>query len=226
MIAMDMEFNGCRFSLELGKVKEYYRQLNIRTGELTRNVTWVSPAGEEIQFQFQRIVSMKELHTLAQRVTVKPVSHKVSLKLETGIDGSVTNSGAQHFSEGDKRFYDNTYMQCCQTTTQTGLDFVFTTGADFKCEGRPVDVKHHIVMDRRKIFCEYTMDLEPGQELVIEKISNVFTSRDKDCEGLDLKGIQEKGLEELKKSAETGYARLAEESAQVWEKTVWKQFRS
>lgn len=223
MIAMDMEFNGCRFSLELGKVKEYYRQLNIRTGELTRNVTWTSPAGEEIQFQFQRIVSMKELHTLAQRVTVKPVSHKVSMKLETGIDGSVTNSGAQHFSEGDKRFYDNTYMQCCQTTTQTGLDFVFTTGVDFKCEGRPVDVKHHIVMDRRKIFCEYTLDLEPGQELVIEKISNVFTSRDKDCEGLDLKGIQEKGLEELKKSAETGYARLAEESAQTWEKTVWEQ---
>ena len=223
MIAMDMEFNGQRFSLELGENRDYYRQLNIRTGELSRKVIWVSPEGDEIEFTFQRIVSMKELHTLAQRVTVKPLNRNVAMKMETGIDGSVTNSGAQHFSEGDKRFYDNTYMQCCQTTAQSGIDFVFTTGVDFQCEGNPMEVKHHIVMDRRKIFCEYTMELEKGKELVIEKISNVFTSRDKDCEGMDMKAIQEKGLEELKKSTKTGYDRLAQESAQTWEKDVWSK---
>lgn len=223
MIAMDMEFNGQRFSLELGENRDYYRQLNIRTGELSRKVIWVSPEGDEIEFTFQRIVSMKELHTLAQRVTVKPLNRNVAMKMETGIDGSVTNSGAQHFSEGDKRFYDNTYMQCCQTTAQSGIDFVFTTGIDFQCEGKPMEVKHHIVMDRRKIFCEYTMELEKGKELVIEKISNVFTSRDKDCEGMDMKAIQEKGLEELKKSTKIGYDRLAQESAQTWEKDVWSK---
>lgn len=218
MLAMDMEFNGYVFSLEQGTIKDYYRQLNIRTGELTRTVTWVSPAGDEIEFTFERVVSMKELHTIAQRVRITPVNNKVSLKMETGIDGSVTNSGAQHFSEGDKRLYDGKYMQCCQTTTQTKLDFVFNTHVKFTEE-----VKQHIVMDRRKIFCEYTLDLEAGKTLTVEKISNVFTSRDKECEGLDIKGIQEKSLEDLKRTSEMGYETLAKESAKEWEDVVWNK---
>lgn len=223
VLAMEMEFNGCVFSLEQGTIKDYYRQLNIRTGELTRTVTWVSPAGDEIAFTFERIVSMKELHTIAQRVRITPVNNPVSLKMETGIDGSVTNSGAQHFSEGDKRLYDGSYMQCCQKTTQTGLDFVFNTHVKFTEDGQKADVKQHIVMDRRKIFCEYTMELEAGKTLTVEKVSNVFTSRDKECEGLDLKAIQEKSLEDVKRTSETGYETLAKESAEAWEETVWNK---
>ncbi|MDC7291680.1 glycoside hydrolase family 65 protein [Blautia schinkii] len=223
VLAMDMEFNGCVFSLEQGTVKDYYRQLNIRTGELTRTVTWVSPQGDEIAFTFERIVSMKELHTIAQRVQITPISGRVSLKLETGIDGSVTNSGSQHFSEGDKRFYDNTYMQCCQTTTQTKLDFVFTSGVTFTVEGKPAEVKKHIVMDRRKIFSEYTLELEPGKTLTVEKISNVFTSRDKENEGKTMKELQEISLEDLKRTSAIGYEALLRESAKAWDETVWSR---
>lgn len=223
VLGMDMEFNGSIFSLEKGMVKDYYRQLNIRTGELTRTVTWVSPAGDELKLIFERIVSMKELHTIAQRVMITPINNKVTLKMETGIDGSVTNSGSQHFSEGDKRFYDNTYMQCCQTTTQTKLDFVFTTGVSFHIDGSPVDVKHHIVMDRRKIFCEYTLDIEPGNTLVVEKISNVFTSRDKENENLTMKDIQQKSLDDVKRTCALGYEYLAKESARTWEELVWSK---
>ena len=223
VLAMDMEFNGCVFSLEQGTIKDYYRQLNIRTGELTRTVTWVSPEGDEIAFTFERIVSMKELHTIAQRVQITPMSGRVSLKLETGIDGSVTNSGSQHFSEGDKRFYDNTYMQCCQTTTQTKLDFVFTSGVSFSVEGRPAEVKKHIVMDRRKIFSEYTLELEQGKTLTVEKISNVFTSRDKENEGKTMKELQEISLEDLKRTSAIGYEALLRESAKAWDETVWSR---
>lgn len=223
VLAMDMEFNGCVFSLEQGTIKDYYRQLNIRTGELTRTVTWISPQGDEIAFTFERIVSMKELHTIAQRVQITPISGRVSLKLETGIDGSVTNSGSQHFSEGDKRFYDNTYMQCCQTTTQTKLDFVFTSGVTFTVEGKPAEVKKHIVMDRRKIFSEYTLELEPGKTLTLEKISNVFTSRDKENEGKTMKELQEISLEDLKRTSANGYEALLRESAKAWDETVWSR---
>lgn len=223
VLNMDMEFNGQGFSLERGTIRDYERFLNFRTGELTRKVTWVSPAGDELALTFRRIVSMKNLHTIAQQISITPVNHAVAFKMETGIDGSVTNSGSQHFSEGDKRFYDNTYMQCCQTTTQTRLDFVFTTGVSFRLDGNEYEPKHHIVMDRRKIFCEYTMEIPAGQTLVMEKISNVFTSRDRENEGLSLAEIQERSLDEAKKASALGYEALAKESAAEWENLVWSK---
>lgn len=223
VIQIPMEIGGEVFSLEKGEVKGYCRQLNLKTGELSRKVNWVSPAGDEVEILFQRIVSMKDLHVVAQKITLTPVSHDVKLKLTPGIDGSVTNSGVQHFSEGDKRFYDGTYMQCCQTTTETKLNFVFTSACEFRVNGEPCEMQKLIVMDRRKISCEYAKELKAGQTLVIEKISNVYTSRDREHTGKSIKELQEIGLHALKESRSKGYDTLAGESAAAWEERVWKR---
>lgn len=221
VIRFPIEVNGQAFSLEKGRIHEYYRQLNLRTGELVRTVEWEAPAGERLKLEFRRIVSMKELHTVAQKITVVPLAGNVSLKFFPGIDGSVTNSGVQHFSEGDKRFYDGKYMQSCQTTTESKIDFVFTQACSFQIDGVPYEMKQLIQMDRRKINCAYTCSLEEGQELVIEKISNVYTSRDRKMQNNSMEQMQKIGLDALKKSCESGYDTLAQESAAVWAERVW-----
>lgn len=223
VIQLYMEIGGEVFSLEKGETKEYCRQLNLKTGELTRTVDWVSPAGDEVRMEFRRIVSMKDLHVVAQKINITAVNRSVKLRLVPGIDGSVTNSGVQHFSEGDKRFYDGKYMQACQTTTQSKLDFVFTCACDFKVDGRPYEMDKLILMDRRKISCEYTGELEAGQTLTIEKAANVYTSRDRENAGKSMKELQEIGLCALKKSLEKGYDALAEESAKAWNERVWSR---
>lgn len=43
--AVELWFNGFRFSLDQGTYTGYSRELNIRTGELTRRVVWTSPKG-------------------------------------------------------------------------------------------------------------------------------------------------------------------------------------
>lgn len=221
IIHFPIAVNGQEFSLEKGRIHSYSRELNLKTGELVRLVEWEAPAGERLKIEFRRIVSMKELHTTAQKITIVPSGQTVSLKFLPGIDGSVTNSGVQHFSEGDKRFYDGKFMQSCQTTTQSGIDFVFTQTCDFSCEGSPYAMEQLIQMDRRKISCEYTCSLAAGKELVIEKISNVYTSRDKEMEGKTLGQLQQTGLEALKRSAAAGYDALARESAAAWAERVW-----
>lgn len=225
VIHFPIEVNGQVFSLEKGKILQYSRELNLKTGELVRKIEWEAPAGERMRFAFQRIVSMKELHTAAQKITITSLGGEVSLRFLPGIDGSVTNSGVQHFSEGDKRFYDGKYMQSCQTTTQSGIDFVFTQVCDFRLlpDGVPYDgqVKQLIQMDRRKINCAYTCTLPAGKELVVEKISNVYTSRDIEMETKTIEQIQQVGLRALKESAAAGFDKLARESAAEWAKRVW-----
>lgn len=228
ILELELWFNDQKFTLEQGEIKEYDRCLNLRTGELVRRVTWVSPTGEEILLKFERIVSMKNLHVIAQRVSITAVDNDLSVKAVSGINGRVTNSGAQHFSEGNKRYYENKYMQSCLTTTESRIDFVVTTGLEFRCtenhtwESGPADGKPILSMERRYIFCTYSLAVPKGKTLVIEKISNVFTSRDKKQEHLSMEHLQNLSLQCAKEAFQKGYTVLAEESAAAWKETVWE----
>jgi hypothetical glycosyl hydrolase len=221
--AIEFFINGECFSLEQGTIEEYSRQLNIKTGELTRDVMWISPKGVELKFHFRRVVSLKELHVTAACVEVTPLNSDVELKIVSGIDGRMSNSGSQHFSDGDKRLYDQKYIQFVQTTIQSKIDFVHTTTLNFKIDGKETEPDSNIVMERRKIFKEYMVTLKSNQTLHLEKISNVYTSRDEENNNASAKELQEISLEALKESEKKGYQNIADESAMEWDRKVWSK---
>ncbi len=69
---IEITLNGARFDLTRGTIREYSQELNIRTGLLTHEVVWISPKGGNFRLKFERMVSLKRLHTIAARVTVIP----------------------------------------------------------------------------------------------------------------------------------------------------------
>lgn len=223
LISIEFFINGEYFTLEKGSYREYTRELNLRTGELHRHFIWTSPKGEEIAFDFYRIVSLKDLHVIAQRVELKSINKDLEIKVVSGIDGRMTNSGSQHFTDGDKRFYDKKYMQFIQSTTESNIDFVHTTTLSFFKEDMPFEPESMIYMHRRKIFSSYNVKVKAGEEIALEKISNVHTTRDLDNQGLSLTELQEKALEELKIARAKGYISLSYESARAWEETLWSR---
>ena len=68
--AIELWIDGERFSLDQGTYEDYSRELNIRTGELTRQVAWTSVSGKKVKFTFKRIVSLKRLHDIDMTVSV------------------------------------------------------------------------------------------------------------------------------------------------------------
>ncbi len=223
LTGMELQINGQRFDLEKGEIRHYYRQLNLRNGELKRTVCWVSPAGDEVEIIFSRMVSMKRLHIMAQKIEIKPLRHDIKLELTAGIDGQQTNSGSQHFSEGQKRLYDKTYMQYLARTIDSEIDFVFNTCVEFRIGKDRPETTSKIVMERRQILSEYAVAVPAGETLTIEKISNAHTSRDREHEGRTLEQLQQVALEDLKTAHREGYERLLRESAQTWDALVWDQ---
>ena len=218
-LEMDISLNGTQFSLIQGKIESYSRELNFLTGELTRHVLWISPDGSKYQMDFYRVVSQKNLHTIAQKVCITPLTAGAEVQISTGINGQITNSGSQHFSEGPKRFYDKRYMQLVQTTTETGIDFVITTTVTL--DKKEEEVSTRIAMDRRKIFSVFQTKIEKAQALTIEKITTVHTSRDKACEGMKTAEIQALGLLSLKEQTALGYDEIFQQSALTWRERVW-----
>ena len=221
MTAVNIAVNGESFSLTEGTMEDYSRELNIRTGELTRTVTWTSPKGTKLKLCFYRIASLKRLHVIAQRIEITPVDADVTISVKSGINGKMTNSGSQHFSDGDKRFYDKKVIQFVQTTGQSKIDFVNTVVHKLALDGQVIDQEAEVYIERREIFAGYEVLVGAGQTLSIEKYSNVYTSRDLDMEGKSTAEIQEISLAAIEELETIGYQALASESARQWEEEVW-----
>lgn len=222
LTAVDLFIDGERFALDSGKTENYTRELNIKTGALCRSAEWTCPSGKKVDAKFERIVSLKRLHTIAQRITLS-FGEDVVVKIRSGIDGTMTNTGSQHFSDGDKRFYEKKYIQYVQTTTQSGIDFVETTAHELKIDSSVLESPAEVFMDRRKVYAGYTIEVKAGQTLVIEKYSNVYTTRDKEYANKDVHEIQEISLDACKADIQAGYDELATESASQWAKEVWNK---
>ena len=217
---IELTLEGERFDLLQGTTEAYSRELNIRTGLLTREVVWTSPEGKGYTLKFERIVSLRRLHTIALRVSVTP-SQDARITLRSGIDGRMTCDGTQHFTEGQTRFYDKKYMQFCPRTIQSGLTFVLDAAHRFTVDGAPAEPASDINIVRRQMYSSFTLDLKAGRTVVMEKYANVFTTRDKEAAGAELPELQAHALEQIKADEAAGFDALAAESASAWREKVW-----
>lgn len=210
--------DGHRLDLVSGGLKEYSRTMNLKTGEVVRRFTWSSQTDVILDCTFRRIVSLADEHVVAASFDITPVNKDAVIVIDTGINGEMTNSGAQHFREAKRRIYDSVYMQFLTKTTESEVSMVLHSAckiSDSKAAVLPI-------MNRRTLSNKYTSNTAAGSTLHFEKISTIHTSRDLKYDGKDIDDFTEvlkaDGMEALKKNFEKGYDKLLEESAKAWEK--------
>ncbi len=100
---LELEVNGQRFKMSKGNTDSFSASLNMKTGEFNRSLIWTSSEGKRIKLEFSRMVSLGRKHIMAQRVKITSIDDGVKIKVITGVDGKVTNTGVQHFDNPQKR---------------------------------------------------------------------------------------------------------------------------
>jgi kojibiose phosphorylase len=93
----DLWVDGDRFRLDRGEVLDVDRSVDLRTGVLTRRVSWRAPSGAVVQLGFERLVDFSEPHRAAVRVSLA-ADRPVDIRLRGGIDGHVENTGLLHWN--------------------------------------------------------------------------------------------------------------------------------
>ena len=224
---VDIHLNGETFNLKDGKIHEYVRYLNLKDAQLVRRIKWESPSGDLFELAFLRFVSMADRHTMVNRITITPLNDEATVGITSGINGRMSNSGAQHFIEGERRLFEKEYLQLVQRTSESNIDFVINATHSFKLSGNSIDAPASLIeMARRQIFLNFEATVVPKNEtFVVTKFSTVHTSRDNDLPFSDynLEDLRDYSLEHVKSVREVGHCRLFDAHKLAWDSLVWKK---
>lgn len=219
LVNMEITIDGHPFCLKDGKVEKYHKYLNMKNGELTRTFDWLID-NKRVGFEFKRFVSMDDRHLLVSKVKITSNQDNVNVQIRSGIDGQQSNSETQHMIEGDKRLYEGKFVQLKEETQQSHIRFIFNVRNKIYVDEVMLNNKPYIKMDRRQIFENYDINLNKGQNLILVKYANVYTTVDNDVENGDLAAFS---VDALKRSCLSNYNELLNKSARVWKKDIWQR---
>lgn len=220
-VGTELQLDNEWFDLTRGKVINYEKRLNLKKGLLTRKADWEAE-NKRYSLEFERFVSDQNLHTIGQKIKIGS-ENDMSVRLVTGINGRMTNSGSQHFTDGEKRFIDRKYLQMVVRTTQSKIHVFITLGMRFFIDGKEIDITPGIIIDRRRIMLEFSIELKVSQSLEVEKIVDVRTDRDLDSSGLGFDEIKQEALNSFKANYSKGYSALLEESIEALNEKLWSR---
>lgn len=189
--------NDKRFRLNEGKILDFQRTLDLRTGVLSRTVRWESANGIRIKVVSERFASLADEHVGAIRysVTAEAVpqtddedNRELDVTIWASIDTAVGNYDVMHFETVDQGHEDELiwlHMQTRHTHVQLVQTMSFTTTMpDFHKEVLDSDISPSIRLYGK---------LSEGQTITTEKVVVMYTSRDEvaDPQNAALKSLRD-----------------------------------
>ena len=76
-----------------GKIVRWHRYLNPNTAVYTRELVWDDGEGNKTEFIFERFASFDNEHLYCQKIKIRPINHKLPIKIMSGIDTSIKTGG-------------------------------------------------------------------------------------------------------------------------------------
>lgn len=199
-----LDLAKCRFS-------DFRRELDLRTGVLTRRFVWHIDEHTAVEICFERFTSMEQEQLVGQKLTLRAAKGSPVLTLRLGLDFT-----CPHVSVGSPMFRPlsaaageartEILAETKQTRQQVWAGAVFhglTDTRDASAEGIPA--------------LEECFTLEPGQARTVTRVVTLCTARTE----AEKQTMARRTADAKQLLARTGYETLKDASAAWWEKQ-WK----
>lgn len=196
------------------EVSDFQRELDLRSGVLTRSFTVTTKDGKNCAFEFERFLDMEKAEYGYQRIKVTAFSDDLALTLTTGVDfNTIHQSQEQNFWQEVKNgVVANRAGVVGQTiTTKQKIYSGFTVENNQSLVAEPV---------QRDKFSglKFNVQLEKGKSFEIKKfVTNLVSKQPIDNEVLWSKG-QELNEMQVAVDYDSAKARQADYWKSVWDK--------
>ncbi len=216
--ALSIAADGKQLSLEGENYAYYRRSLDLQTGLLSRSFLWKPRDEVKISFCTERFVSLADRHVVGQRLVLEAVEGATELTLTSGIRAD-DRHGPAHFVDGSSREAEG-LLQYRETTHESGIGFVTTAGIRVwhrHADGRRSLLPMTLHQGAEKILGAWQVQLQTDEALILEKLSRIATTRDRDVAPDTLAD------DELTRTAalvEGGYRTARQATVEAW-KNLW-----
>ncbi len=211
------------FHLSRVRIKRYRLDLDMRTGVLTRFVTFVDAAGRRTELTQRRLVHMRRRNVAALETTLVAKNWSGPIVVRSALDGTVANSGVARYRELDGRHLEPVYGKlgaddtiCLVVETrQSRLRIAESARTRLFVDGEQL-IAHAELEERPGYIAQHlSAEIQQDVPLSIEKTATVFTSRER--------GISEPGYAACTTLERTpGFAELLATHIMAWD-FLWRR---
>lgn len=225
-LCLDFRFEGEEwFSLDEVEILSFRQELNLKNGILFKKCRVRDKKGRETKLYHRRFVHMANMHLAGLELVILPVNWSGQLEIRSALDGGVTNTGVKRYQSLSSKhlepvrsgLVDDQTIELQVRTNQSKLSVALAARTEiFKKYRQPVQVSRRLVQKPEYIAQEFSLQLEQGTGVALEKIVSLYTSKDP--------GISEQGLEarDTVRMAQR-FTGLLEQHNLTW-KHLWQRF--
>lgn len=210
-----IEADGELLDLNTVKFKDFYRELDLKSGILTRSYIWVLANGKEIKLEFTRFLSMKEAETAVQRITITPLNFSGEIMLHSGIDFTQIHhmTGRNMWNVVSGSADESTISMLGKTI---GTDQSLLVSCKFLCDY----IKKEDEQVEKQYIRRFTLLVEEGKTLEFTKIIRNISRKGKSDS--DKKAFEKKCEENAAVLNALTYSKLKSETIAWWDR-AWQE---
>ena len=215
-IGIGVILDGEELDLNTAKILSFYRDLDMKSGLLTRRFVAQLNSGKQVEVHSRRFLSIADQEIGAIRYSVKAINFSGKITFRPFIDGDIVNEDSNY----DENFWidvshriDCCFGLVCLETKKTA--FQVCTGMQFqvKLNQELVAIPSNSIEKEKYVAAEITVPVNQGDELCIEKyaaiLSTLYHSKNK---------LEENTWKTLNQAADKGFDKLFANQKNAWDK--------
>lgn len=166
---------------------DYRQTLDLKRGLLRRELRFRDAKRRTTRLRTQRFVSMSRPHLAGEMMVIVPEDWSGRVEIVSALDGGITNSGVaryrelsnEHLEPLERQFPAPDQQLLCVQTNQSGVRIAIGARTRLYLDDHLIQAKHSKDAGSTKTQQVLTARAERGQELAVEKICSLYTSRDR-----------------------------------------------
>jgi maltose phosphorylase len=215
-IGLDIHIDGEQVDLAKGKVSDFKRVLNMKSGLLERSFVLELPSGKKIQVSAQRFCSIADTRIGALKYNLKALNFSGKLSVKAFLDSDVENEDSNY----EEKFWlpvkeEAVGNEACVIAETKKTAFQVASAMQFFVEmnGELLDADHQIELKDKYASSSVEFELEENGEINVYKYAAVISSLNSAPEQLE-----ETTQQALDQAVAEGYVDLLNAHVEAWGK--------
>ena len=197
------------------------RQLDFRTGLLTKSMLVTDEEGHQIKIESQRMASMSNMHMAAIKYRITPLNYNGPMSFCSSLDGTHKNEGVKRYNTLNQQHLEpleqggnecTTFLKV--RTTQSKIEIAEAAKLSFRVNGTDLQIEYGVSTDEGIVYTIIDHEARAGETIELEKIVSIHTAQFGD------KDITTQALWDVENAV--SFDELLIDSTQAWS-SIWEE---